>query len=88
MAPFEHKETWKSVSNVGSHSFQPFNLPLQMPIATRANMPILNAICYFPSREGLEKVEKFVPKNFNQYEFLNFQDTQKEDVQVVVPFKP
>ncbi len=33
MAPFEHKKKLeKGVSNVGSHSFQPFDLPLQMPM--------------------------------------------------------
>jgi hypothetical protein len=38
----------KGVSNVSSHSFQPFNSPFQMAITTKTNMPILilNYILY------------------------------------------
>jgi hypothetical protein len=38
----------KGVSNVSSHSFQPFNFPFQMAITTKANLPILisNYILY------------------------------------------
>jgi hypothetical protein len=79
----------KGVSNVGSHSFQPFNLLLQMFVATKTNIPILISNCIFPNREGLARVDKFVPnkKSINE-KVPNFQDIQKEDVQIVAPFKP
>jgi hypothetical protein len=39
----------KGVSNVSFHSFQPFNLPFQMAITTKANMPILIQIIFYIS---------------------------------------
>jgi regulator of sigma D len=59
-----------------------------MLVATKINLPILISNYIFPNSEGLERVDKFVPnmKSSNE-KILNFQDTQKEDVQIVAPFK-
>jgi hypothetical protein len=79
----------KGVSNVGFHSFQPFNLLLQMLVVTKAYLPILISNYIFPNKEGLERVDKFVPNKKSISEKVpNFQDTHKEDVQIVAPFKP
>ncbi len=45
------------VSNVGPHSFQPFNSSLQMLIATRVNLPILTLNHIFSNRVGLKILE-------------------------------
>jgi hypothetical protein len=50
------------VSNVGPHSFQPFNSSLQMPIATRVNLPILTSNHIFSNRVGLKRLGKLVHK--------------------------
>jgi len=76
------------VSNVGPHSFQPFNSSLQMPIATRGNLPILISNHISSNKVGLKRLQKFVPKrkSINE-EVHNFQDTQEKNVQVVTPFE-
>jgi hypothetical protein len=76
------------VSNVGPHSFEPFNSSLQMPIATRVNLPILTSNHVFSNRVGLKRLEKFVGKrkSINE-EVHNFQNTQEKNVQVVTPFE-
>ncbi len=52
----------KSVLNVDSHSFQPFNLPFQTSVVIRVNLPILISNYVFFNRESLEKIEKKLPK--------------------------
>jgi hypothetical protein len=60
-----------------------------MLVTTKANLPILISNHIFPNREGLERVNKFVPNKKSISEKVpNFQDSQKEDVQIVAPFKP
>jgi hypothetical protein len=44
----------------GPYSFQPFNLPLQMHVVTRVNLPILTSNYIFPNRECLERFLKVV----------------------------
>jgi hypothetical protein len=78
----------KGVSIVSLHAFQPFNSPLEMPITIKVNMPILTSNHIFPNRKGFKMLEKFVPKRKSISEKIpNFQDSQKEDVQVVSPFQ-
>jgi hypothetical protein len=66
------------VSNVGPHSFQPFHSSLQMPIATRVNLPFLTSNHIFSNRVGLKRLEKFVRKrkSINE-EVHNFKTPKK-----------
>jgi len=78
----------KGLSIVSLHEFQPFNLPLQMPITIKVNMPILTSNHIFPNRKGFKMLEKFVPKRKSINENIpNFQNSKEEDVQVVSPFE-
>jgi hypothetical protein len=67
------------VSNVGPHSFQRFNSSLQMPIATRVNLPIIISNHIFSNKVGLKRLQKFVPKrkSINE-EVHNFLDPREE----------
>jgi hypothetical protein len=59
-----------------------------MLVTTKANLPTLISNHIFPNREGLEILEKIVPKrkSINE-EVHNFQNTQEKYVQVVAPFE-
>ncbi len=51
-------------------------------------MPILTFNHIFPNKEGLEKLEKIVPKRKSiSEEFHNFHNTQEKDVQIVAQFE-
>jgi hypothetical protein len=71
----------KGVPNVGLHAFQLFYSPCQMYVITRTNMPTLISNIIFPNREGLERLNKFMPRRKSMSgQIPNFQDTQEEDV--------
>jgi hypothetical protein len=59
-----------------------------MLVTTKANLPTLISNHIFPNSEGLEILEKIVPKrkSINE-EVPNFQNTQEKYVQVVAPFE-
>lgn len=78
----------ESKNNTKAHFTLGVKVKVQMPISTRANMPILTLNRIFLNKEGLERLENFVPKKKSIIEeFQSFQNTQEEDVQVVAAFE-
>jgi hypothetical protein len=56
-----------------------FILAFQMPVTTKDNLPILTSYHIFPNREGLERLEKCVPKrNHSMRKLIIFKTPEKK----------